>query len=161
VLPGQDVSVRFRVANVRDHPQDRAPVPSGVRVRAELIQSGRVLAQGGNPTAWPECRGEASAAGSFVQPCSPMLRKQLAAGARGVMRKPVPQQGRPQAADRNARTRKTPVVRGGRRCLSTSTYARTAPAPTALRCGRGLTPNRWPCVRNVGGGRGGASARCP
>jgi hypothetical protein len=43
-----------------------------------------------------------------VQPCSPMLCKQLAAGARGVMRKPVPQQGRPQAADRNARNQSAP-----------------------------------------------------
>jgi len=45
VLLGQNVSVRFRIANVRDHPQDRAPAPAGVRVRAELIQSGRSLAQ--------------------------------------------------------------------------------------------------------------------
>jgi hypothetical protein len=58
VLSGQDVSVRFRVANVRDHPQDRAPVPSGVRVRAELIQSGRVLAQGEFRTRRPLGAGE-------------------------------------------------------------------------------------------------------
>ncbi len=43
VLLGQSVSVRFRVANVRDHPQDRAPVPAGVSVRAELWQAGRQL----------------------------------------------------------------------------------------------------------------------
>ncbi len=42
---GQSVSVRFRVANVKDHPQDRASVPAGVRVRAELWQKGQRLAQ--------------------------------------------------------------------------------------------------------------------
>lgn len=45
VLLGQSASVRFRVANVKDHPQDRAPVPAGVRVRAELWQRGQRLAQ--------------------------------------------------------------------------------------------------------------------
>lgn len=45
VLIGQSASVRFRIVNVRDHPQDRAPVPAGVRVRAELWQNGRRLAQ--------------------------------------------------------------------------------------------------------------------
>jgi len=46
ILIGQSASVRFRVANVRDHPWDRAPVPAGVRVRAELWQNGRQLAHG-------------------------------------------------------------------------------------------------------------------
>ncbi|GBC78107.1 hypothetical protein HRbin08_01593 [bacterium HR08] len=45
ILLGQSASLRFRVANVRDHPHDRAPAPAGVRVRAELIQKGRQLAQ--------------------------------------------------------------------------------------------------------------------
>ncbi|GBC82850.1 hypothetical protein HRbin10_01986 [bacterium HR10] len=45
VLLGQSVNPRFRIANVRDHPHDRAPAPAGVRVRAELIQNGRQLAQ--------------------------------------------------------------------------------------------------------------------
>ncbi|MCS6816973.1 MAG: hypothetical protein N0A16_06645 [Blastocatellia bacterium] len=45
VLLGQSASVRFRVVNVRDHPQDRAPVPAGVRVRAELWQKGQPLAR--------------------------------------------------------------------------------------------------------------------
>jgi len=45
VLLGQSASLWFRIANVRDHPQDRAPAPAGVRVRAALIQNGRQLAQ--------------------------------------------------------------------------------------------------------------------
>ena len=59
---GESASVRFRVANVKDHPQDRAAVPAGVRVRVELWQKGQRLAQEETRTRRPLGAGQSELA---------------------------------------------------------------------------------------------------